>query len=139
MEEITQCDDGTVQGKGQEEVQQECFGILKDLRMGYQALLMAIQADRARGSISKIRCCLCPNTKFNKWGEFKRHCDNNEAHLLTIYFCKFCGDYSTRSDARQRHCDKRPPQCRQGRHEEVDEKRRAMQREHDEFIREPMT
>ena len=135
MEEITQCVDGTAQGQGQEEVQQECFDIPKDLRTGYQVLLMATQADRACGSISEIRCRLCPNTKFNKRGEFKQHCDNNEAHPLIIYFCEYCGDYSAQSDACQWHRDKWPPQCRQGRHKEVNEKHRATQSEHNEFIR----
>ena len=95
VEEIAQCVDRTVRQQEQEEVQQECFNIPKDLKMGYQVLLMATQADRAHGSISEIRCRLCPNTKFNKWGEFRRHCDNNEAHPLTIYFCEYCGDYFT--------------------------------------------
>ena len=134
VEEIAQCADGTARQQEQEEVQQECFDIPKDLNTGYQALLMATQADRARGSICEIRCRLCPKTKFKKWGEFKRHCDSNEAHPLTIYFCEYCGDYFARSDARDRHRNKRPPQC-QGTHTEADEKRRTTQREHDKFIR----
>jgi hypothetical protein len=56
-------------------VQQECFEIPKDFKTGYQALLAATKADWARGAVREIKCRLCPDAKFKKWGEFKRHCD----------------------------------------------------------------
>ena len=132
---VTQCADGTAQQQEQEEVQQKYFDIPKDLKMGYLALLAAMQADRARGLICEIKCRLCPDTKFNKWGEFKRHCEDTEAHPLTIYFCEYCGDYFVRSDACQQHRSKRPRQCLEGMLMEADAKRRATQREHNRFIR----
>ena len=133
-DEIVHCTDKTAQQQEQDEVQQECVDIPKNLKTGYQALLMATQADRARGFICEIRCRLCPDTKFNKWSEFKRHCHSTEMHPLTIYFCEYCGDYFARSDARKRHREKRPPQCLRVTRKKADAKRRATKREHDAFI-----
>jgi hypothetical protein len=90
-----------------EEVQQEGFEIPKDLKTGYQALLVATQTDRARGAVREIKCRLCPDA------EFKRHCDCTETHPLTIHFCGNCGDYFARSDACQRHYENRLPKCLQ--------------------------
>ena len=123
------------QQQQQEEVQQECFEIPNDFKTGYKALLVATQADWARGEVREIKCRLCPDTNFKKWGEFKRHCDFMETHPLTIYFCEQCGDYFARSDACQRHCKNRPPECLRATPEKAAVKRRTTQREHDKFIR----
>jgi hypothetical protein len=123
------------QQQQEEEVQQERFQIPTDLRTGYKALLVATQADWARGAVHEIKCRLCPKAKFEKWCKFKRHCDNTETHPLTIYFCEYCGDYFARSDACQRHCNYRPDECIHAKPEDVYAKRIATEREHDDFIR----
>jgi hypothetical protein len=119
----------------QEEVQQESFEIPRDLKMGCRALLMATQADRARGAVREIRCRLCPAARFKKWRQFKRHCEYTETHPLTIHFCDYCGDYFARSDACKRHREEPPRECCGAKPEDADAKRRATQREHEEFIR----
>jgi len=114
--------------------EEEYFEIPKDFKTGYQALLVATQADRARGAVRDIKCRLCPDAKFKKWGEFKRHCDCTETHPLTIHFCGRCGDYFARSDACQRHYESRLPKCLQVGPSKADAKRTATQRAHHEFI-----
>ena len=95
---------------------------------------MATQVDRTRGSVREIRCRLCPDTKFNKWGGFKHHCESAEAHPLTIYLCEYCGDYFSRSYTFQWHRKGRPSQCLGVSRKRADAKRRATEREHVEFI-----
>jgi hypothetical protein len=131
VEDVVQGIDSTVLQQQQEK---EGYEIPEDFKTGYRALLVATQADRARGAVREIKCRLCPDTKFKKWGKFKRHCDCAETHPLTIYFCEYCGDYFARSDSCQRHCENRPAECLRVSPEKADEKRRATQREHDEFI-----
>jgi hypothetical protein len=63
------------------------FEIPRDFKTGYRALLVATQADWARGAVREIKCRLCLKAKFKKWGEYKRHCDCTEMNLLLIYFC----------------------------------------------------
>jgi hypothetical protein len=134
VEEMAHPTDSTVQHQ-QGEVQQEWFEIPKEFKTGYQALLMATQADRVHEAVREIKCRLCPDAKFKKWGEFKRHCDRMEMHPLTIYFCEHCGDYFARSDSCQRHCENRSPEYVQVTPENADAKCRVTQREHDEFIK----
>ena len=134
VDEIVYYADKTAKQQEQEGVRHEYFGIPKILKTGYQALLMATQADRERGFISEIRCRLCPDTKFTKWEAFKRHCESTEMHPLTIYFCEYCGDYFGRSDACRRHREKRPPQCLGVTRKIADAKIRVTEREHDAFI-----
>ena len=112
----------------------EYLEIPMDFTTGYQALLVATQADRARGSVREIKCRLCPNAKFTKWRVFKRHCETMEAHPLIIHFGGHCGDHFTCSDSCQIHCENRPPECFQVTHEKADEKCQATQKKHDEFI-----
>jgi hypothetical protein len=119
----------------QEEVQQESFEIPRDLNVGCQALLAATQTDRARGAVREIKCRLCPAARFKKWRQFKRHCESTERHPLSIYFCKYCGDYFARSDACERHCEDRPRECLKAKSEDADAKRRVTQREHEKFKR----
>ena len=123
------------QQQQQAEEEEEYFEIPKHLKTVYQALLAATQADWERGAVREIKCRLCPGTKFNKWGGFKRHCDCTETHPLKIYFCEHCGDYFARSDSCQRHCENRPPECLRATPEKAEAKRRATEREHDAFIR----
>jgi hypothetical protein len=66
VEEMAHPTDSAVQQQ-QEEVQQECFEIPKDFKTGYQALLVATQANWACGAVREIKCRLCPDTKFKKW------------------------------------------------------------------------
>jgi hypothetical protein len=138
VEEMAHRTASTVQQRQQhqqEEVQQESFEIPRDLNMWCQALLVATQTDWARGAVREIKCRLCPAARFKKWHQFKRHCDCTEKHPLSIYFCKYCGDYFARSDACQRHCKDRPRKCLEATPGEADAKRRATQRVHNEFIR----
>ena len=132
VEEVVQGTDSTVSQQQQEE--ETYFEIPKDLETRYQALLMATQADRARGAVREIKCRFCPDAKFKKWGKFKRHCECMEAHPFTVYFCEYCGDYFARSDSCQRHRVDRPRPCLQMKPEEADAKRRATEREHDRFM-----
>jgi hypothetical protein len=134
VEEMAHRTDSAVQQQ-QEDVQQGCFEIPKDLKTGYRALLVATQADWARGAVREIKCRLCPDAKFKKWGGFRRHCECTETHPLTIFFCEHCGDYFARSDSCQRHCKNRPAECLRVTPEKADTKRRATQTEHDDFIR----
>jgi hypothetical protein len=122
------------QQQQQEEVQREYFEIPKNLKIGYRSLLMATQADRARGAVHEIRCRLCPQATFKKWGDFKRHSDCTETHPLSIYFCEDCGDHFARSDSCQRHRGHRPPECLQVTPEKAEAKRSATQTAHDAFI-----
>jgi hypothetical protein len=42
--------------------EEEDFEIPKDFKTGSQPLLVAMQADWARGAVRGIKCRLCPNT-----------------------------------------------------------------------------
>ena len=132
VEDVAQGIDSTV--SQQQKEGEEYFKIPMDFTTGYRALLVATQADRARGTVREIKCQLCPNAKFTKWRTFKRHCETMEAHLLTIYFCEHRGDYFARTDSCKRHCENRPPECFQVTREKVDEKRLATQTKHGEFM-----
>jgi hypothetical protein len=57
----------------QQQEEEEYFKIPKDFKAGYRALLVATQADWARGAVREIKCRLCPDAKSKKWGKFKRH------------------------------------------------------------------
>jgi hypothetical protein len=118
----------------QEEAQQECFAIPRNFRPGFRALLAKTQDDCACGMVRKIRCRLCPDIEFKKWRYFMRHCRYSETHPLEICFCDYCGDYFGRNDARQRHCNHRPPKCLRTAPKKAYEKRRATQRAHKKYI-----
>ena len=102
VEDAVQGIDSTVPQQQQEE---EYFEIPKFFKTGYQALLVATQADRARGTVRDIKCRLCPKAKFKNWRAFERHCESTETHPLTIHICKSCGDHFARSDSFGRHRD----------------------------------
>jgi hypothetical protein len=51
VEDVVRGIDNTVQQQQQEE--EECFNIPTDFETGYQALLVATQADRARGAVAR--------------------------------------------------------------------------------------
>jgi hypothetical protein len=136
VEELAHSTDTTVRQDQQDEVEQEClFKIPKGFTEEYQALLVATRADLARGTIREIKCRLCPNTKFNEWGQFKRHCDCTESHPLKISFCEYCGDYFARSDSCQRHRENRPAQCRRVSPERAATKRKETLKAHREFLK----
>ncbi len=132
VEDVVHRTDSIVQH--QEEAQQEHFKIPRNFRLGFRALLAATQDDWACGTVHKIKCRLCPDIGFRKWGDFMRHCRRSETHPLKIYFCNYCGDYFGRSDACRRHCNHRPAECLRVAPKKADEKRRATQRAHEEFI-----
>jgi hypothetical protein len=94
---------------------------------------MATQSPRARRAVHEIRCRLCPQARFKKWSDFKRHCDCTETHRLSIHFCEDCGDYFTLSDSCQRHRGHRPAECLQATPEKAEAKRIATQTAHDAF------
>jgi hypothetical protein len=131
VEDVMQGIDSTVPRQQQEE--EEYFEIPNDFETGYKALLLATQADRARGAVLEIKCRLCPKAKFKTWAQFKRHCDSVETHPLTIYFCKYCGQHFARSDSRDRHSETWPSGCPQATSEEADAKCRETQRVHEAF------
>ena len=135
VEEMAHCTDSTVQQQQQqqEEARRKYFKIPKTLKTGCQALLVATQADWARGVVREIKCRLCPDAKFKNWGKFRRHCDYVETHPLDIYDCKYCGTYFARIDSCERHEENRPDRCKQVTPKEVEEKRSATKRAHDEF------
>jgi hypothetical protein len=56
--------DSTVPQQQQEE--EEYFEIPKDFKTGYQALLVAMQADWPRMVVHEIKRRLCPDAKFKK-------------------------------------------------------------------------
>lgn len=62
VEDVVQGIDNTVQQQLQEE--DEYFEIPKDLKTGYQALLVATKADWARGAVRKIKCRLRSRSTF---------------------------------------------------------------------------
>jgi hypothetical protein len=67
VEDVVQGIDGTVQQHQQAEGEEgEYLEIPMDFTTGYQALLVATQADWARGTVREIKCRLCPNAKFKK-------------------------------------------------------------------------
>ncbi len=66
----------------QEEAQQEYFEIPRIFKLGFEALLVATQTDLACGVVREIRCQLCPDAKFRKWGDFVPH----EVDREWVYF-----------------------------------------------------
>jgi hypothetical protein len=117
----------------QEGAKDEYFKIPRKFEVGYRALLATTQADWERGAIREIRCRLCPDTKLKTWGDFKRHCDNMEAHPMKIFFCVNCGNFFARGDSLGRHLNNLPPTCRSATHEKADAKCRETEKAHDEF------
>jgi hypothetical protein len=119
----------------QEQVQEDkLFEIPQDFETWHEALLVATQADWARGVVKEIKCRLCPDARLNTWERFKRHCETAEGHPLRIHFCDDCGDFFARSDSLKRHCEYPPAGCLGIPPEKADEKRRMTQDTHNEFI-----
>ena len=108
--------------------------IPSDFQEGYSMLLAATEVDWARGAVDEIKCRLCPNSRFTKWEDFKRHCKVTEAHPLEISFCERCGDFFARSDSLKRHCNRPPYECLSVRPERAEEKRRETVRVHGDFM-----
>jgi hypothetical protein len=98
------------------------------------AMLLATPADWARGAVRVLKCRLCPDLNFSKWEDFKRHSDLSETHPRTILFCDSCGDYFARSDSLKRHREKPPPECLKVSPTTADDKRKATERAHVDFV-----
>jgi hypothetical protein len=126
--------DSTTQQQRQEEGREKLFKIPRKFKTEHKALLVATEADLARGTVQEIKCRLCPDTNFKKWEDYKRHCDTIEAHPLKISFCDFCGNFFARGDSLRRHQINQPPECASVTPERAAAKRRETQNAHDEFI-----
>jgi hypothetical protein len=124
----------------QQEQQQEEEAVPKylkfpdEFKMEYQALLVATQADRERGSVREIRCRRCPDKVYETWFDYQRHCDTKEKHPVVIDFCDNCGDFFGRPDALKRHRKRPHAECLRVTREKADEKRRETLTVHDEFL-----
>ncbi|KAH9963621.1 hypothetical protein BC827DRAFT_1375379 [Russula dissimulans] len=99
-----------------------------------RAMLRATPADWARGTIRVLKCRLCPDINFSRWEDFKRHSDSAETHPRTVSFCDECGDYFARPDSLKRHQEKRPPECLKVSPTTAENKRRATERVHVDFV-----
>ena len=132
VETVVQHSDSTAQRQQQERGGKKNIKIRipKKFKPVHRALLKDLK-DRA---VPKIRCRLCPETKFRTWENFKRHCDTNEAHPLKISFCDTCGDYFARRDSLARHRESPPPECKEVSPEKAAEKRMETQLAHDKFL-----
>ena len=130
---------GDVEGEDGEE---DGFPIPDKLTDRQRMLLKATPDERARGVVRALKCVLCPKSGFSKWDSFTRHCDQTEAHPEAVPFCRFCGDFFGRPDARDRHEDKETQACRSVSPAKAEEKRRVTsqlfeehQREVDAYLR----
>jgi len=109
------------------------FRIPKRLNQRHRSLLDATLDDVARGTIQELKCRLCPEAGFSNWDNFKRHCDEMEAHPLKILFCGYCGDFFARKDTLVRHEENRPPECFSVTEAEAAVKRTETKKVHDAF------
>ena len=90
---------------------EEGFRILDGLSERTHLLLMATPEERARGVVPRPRCRICPRARFGTWDTFTRHCEQSEAHPVSVKHCKFCVDFFGRGEACQRHEKKPPANC----------------------------
>ena len=101
----------TVEDGERELAEEDSFRIPKGLGERCQRLLMATPEERARGVVRMLKCVVCPKAGFSKWESFIRHCDRAEAHPEVLVFCRFCGDFFSRREARDRHEKSPPKEC----------------------------
>ena len=136
MKEIVQCVDRTVRQQEQEEVQQECFDIPKDLKRDTRHYSWRCKPTGHQGRFPRSGAISVP-TPSSTSGVNSGSTVITMRHTHSPYIsASIVGITSHKvTHANGRHCDKWPPQCHQGRHKEVNAKHRVMQREHDEFIR----
>ena len=118
----------------EEEAEPKLLKFPDDFKMEYQALLVATQADRERGSVREIRCQRRPDKVYETWFGYQRHCDMKENHPLVIDFCDNCGDFFGRPDALKRHRKHPPAECLRVTWEKADEKHRETLMVHNEFL-----
>ena len=109
------------------------FRLPKDLDERNQRLLVATPEERARGIVRVLKCIVCPKSGFGNWENFIRHCERTEAHPTDLEFCRYCGDFFSRPEARDRHEEKRPKQCFNVSAERAEEKRLVTLREHEGY------
>ena len=124
---------GDVEGDDAEE---DGFRIPENLTDRQLMLLKTTPDERARGVVRALKCVLCPKSGFGKWVSFTRHCDQTEAHPEAVPFCRFCGDFFGRPDARDRHEQKETQACRSVSPAKAEEKRRVTSRLFEEHQRE---
>ena len=118
------------------DAEEDGFRIPKGLDERYQRLLMATPEERARGVVRVLKCVICPKAGFSKWDNFTRHCDRTEAHPVTFVFCRFCGDFFSRPEARKRHEESPPKECSMVSPAKAEEKRAVTLRVHEEYTME---
>jgi hypothetical protein len=109
------------------------FKIHEDLDERNQRLLVATPEERARGVVRVLKCIVCPKSGFGNWDNFIRHCERTEGHPEHLAFCRYCGDFFSRPEARDRHETKRPKQCFNVSPEKAEEKRLVTLREHEGY------
>jgi len=102
----------------------DIFNIPRQFEKRHRAFLGANPADWARGTIRVLKCRLCPDAGFKNWADFRRHCDQMEAHPRQIEFCESCGDFFARPDSLIRHRKSRPLRCLRVDSNTAEEKRR---------------
>ena len=122
-------------GEG-DDAEEDGFRIPKGLDERHQRLLMATPEERARGVVRVLKCVVCPKAGFRKWDNFIRHCDRTEAHPVTFVFCRFCGDFFSRPEARKRHEERPPKECSLVSPAKAEEKRVVTLKVHEGYMRE---
>ena len=122
-------------GEG-ENAEEDGFRIPKRLSERQQLLLMATPEERARGVVRVLKCVVCPKSGFGRWESFTRHCERTEGHPEDLFFCRFCGDFFSRPEARDRHEKDRPDECFNVSPAKAEEKRTVTLHVHEGFKRE---
>ena len=118
-----------------DQAEDSLFQIPEGINKWRKTLLLATEADWARGTVRQLKCRVCPDFVFKSWTEFNRHADTAEAHPSPskIRYCGRCGDAFGRRDALARHCEKPPRECVDISPEKAREKREATERAHEVF------
>jgi len=109
------------------------FRIPTGLTERQQRLLMATPEERERGVVRVLKCIVCPKSGFSRWESFTRHCERTEGHPEDLFFCRFCGDFFSRPEARDRHEEKPPKECSNVSPAKAEEKRTVTLHVHEGF------
>ena len=119
-------------GEG-ESAEEDGFRIPTGLTERQQRLLVAAPEERERGVVRVLKCIVCPESGFSRWENFTRHCNRTEGHPEDLFFCRFCGDFFSRPEARDRHEKSRPDECSDVSPAKAEEKRTVTLHVHEGF------
>jgi len=122
----------TTDGEG-ESAEEDGFRIPTGLTERQQRLLVATPEERERGVVRVLKCIVCPKSGFSRWESFTRHCDRTEGHPEDLFFCRFCGDFFSRPEARDRHEQSPPEECLKVSPAKAEEKRTVTLHVHEGF------